>query len=137
MSGQKDYPRSARMATQLRAELSALLLANVIHDPRVASAGLTVTEVKVSQDMGQAMVFVSSLKDDAALAAAVQGLNHAAGKLRHEIGQRIHVRYVPQLRFTLDSATRDGDRITALINQAMAEDRAHAVARGEDLPPKD
>ena len=77
------------------------------------------------------MIWISSLGDDEPLAKAVQGLNHAAGKLRHEVGLRLHIRYVPVLRFMVDEATRQGDHVNALIRKAREEDRAHAEARGE------
>lgn len=132
MAGQKrDYPRAARLSTQLQDELSQLLRANLIHDPRVAGVMITVTKVDVVPDMSHAHVFVSTLGDDAQLLSTVQGLNHAAGKLRHEVGTRLHIRYVPLLRFVADAATREGDRVSALLNKALAEDRAAAAARGE------
>jgi len=132
MASKRDYPRAARFKTELRAVLSEILRADVIRDPRVAGAGLTVTSVDVTPDLANAHVWVSSLSDDDKLAEAVKGLNHAAGKLRHEVGQRIQVRHLPLLRFTADQATREGDRLTALIRTAVAEDHEHARARGED-----
>lgn len=132
MASKRDYPRAARFNTELRAVLTEILRADVIRDPRVAGAGLTVTSVDVTPDLANAHVWVSSLVDDAKLAEAVKGLNHAAGKLRHEVGQRIQVRHLPLLRFTADQATREGDRITALIRTVVAEDREHARSRGED-----
>jgi ribosome-binding factor A len=131
LSNQRDYPRAARLNTQLREELSQLLRSGLIHDPRVAGVDLSVTSVDTTPDLSQAHIWISSLADDATLAKAVQGLNHAAGKLRHEVGLRLHIRYVPVLRFVVDEATREGDRITALIRKAREEDEAHAAARGE------
>lgn len=131
MGSQRDYPRAARFNTQLRGELADLLREGVVHDPRVAGVSLTITGVETLPNLSQARVLVSSLADDAVLAKAVQGLNHAAGKLRHEVGLRLHIRYIPALLFAVDTATRDGDRVNALIRKAREEDRAHAAARGE------
>lgn len=131
----RDYPRAARFNTQLRGELVNLLRASLIHDPRVAGVDLSITQVQTTPDLSQAHVWMSSLADDATLARAVQGLNHAAGKLRHELGLRLHIRYVPILRFIVDEATREGDRVTALIRKAVAEDAEHAKAR-QEAPPR-
>lgn len=131
MSNQRDYPRAARFNPQLRAELVELLRSPLIRDPRVAGVDLSITSVETSQDLSHARVLMSSLADDATLAKAVQGLNHAAGKLRHEIGLRLHIRYVPSLSFVVDTATREGDRVNALIRKAREQDEASAIARGE------
>lgn len=122
MANQRDYPRSARFNPQIRAELVDLLRSSLIRDPRVSGVDLSITSVETSSDLGQANVWMSSLADDETLAKAVQGLNHAAGKLRHEVGLRLHIRYVPVLRFLVDEATREGDRVTALIRKAVARD---------------
>ena len=98
----------------------------------MAGIDLTVTSVEATPDLSQAQVWVSSLAEDARLQEAIQGLNHAAGKLRHEVGQRVQLRVSPQLKFGCDVATRDGDRLTALIRSAVSEDREHARRRGED-----
>jgi ribosome-binding factor A len=104
----------------------------LIRDPRVAGVDLSITSVETSQDLSHARVLMSSLADDATLEKAVQGLNHAAGKLRHEVGLRLHIRYVPSLSFVVDVATREGDRVNALIRAARERDEAHAAARSDE-----
>ena len=132
MSNQRDYPRAARFNSQLREELVQLLRNQVIHDPRVAGVDLSITSIDTVADMRESRILMSSLADDATLAKAVHGLNHAAGKLRHEVGLRLHIRYIPVLTFLVDEATREGDRVTALIRKAVAKDQAQAL--GRDAP---
>lgn len=129
MGNQRDYPRAARFNSQLRGELVELLRSTLIHDPRVAGVDLSVTSVETLPDLSQARILMSSLADDATLAKAVQGLNHAAGKLRHEVGLRLHIRFIPVLTFVIDEATREGDRVNALIRKVMTQDRLKAEAR--------
>ena len=109
-----------------------MLRNQVIHDPRVAGVDLSITSIDTIADMRESRILMSSLADDATLAKAVQGLNHAAGKLRHEVGLRLHIRYIPVLTFVVDEATREGDRVTALIRKAVAKDQAQAA--GRDAP---
>lgn len=135
MGNQRDYPRAARFNSQLREELVQLLRDQVIHDPRVAGVDLSITSIDTLADMREARILMSSLADDATLNRAVQGLNHAAGKLRHEVGLRLHIRYIPVLTFVVDEATREGDRVNALIRTVMAKDRAIAQARGDVMEP--
>ncbi|SFF34040.1 ribosome-binding factor A [Fontimonas thermophila] len=115
----REYPRKLRLNAQLQAEL-AVLIRDELSDPRVA--GVTVTAVDVSPDLRNARVSVSLLGDDARLAEAVEGLNHAAGRLRHGLGRRLSLRYIPQLQFLADVGMRDGDRLHALIRDAVRRD---------------
>lgn len=122
----KEYPRKVRVNAQLQAELAALIR-DELSDPRVK--GVTVTAVDVSPDLRNAKVLVSSLDSDEKLAEAIQGLNHAVGKLRRGLGGRLRLRVVPQLRFVADEALREGDRIGALLNKALRDDAQNAKDR--------
>ena len=86
---------------------------------------MTVTSVDVSPDLRNARVLVSLLGDDKQLAGAVEGLQHAAGRLRGALGKRLSLRYVPQLRFVPDVGLREGDRLNALIRDAVRRDAEH------------
>ncbi|MGH8431878.1 MAG: 30S ribosome-binding factor RbfA [Solimonas sp.] len=125
----REYPRKLRVNTQLQAEL-AQLIRTELSDPRVA--GVTVTGVDVAPDMRQARVTVSLLGPDEQLKEAVAGLNHAAGKLRHGLSKCMRLRTVPNLRFVADLALREGDRVSGLIRNAVAEDQRHAEDRDDE-----
>lgn len=115
----REFPRKLRLNAQLQAEL-AMLIRGSLSDPRVA--GATVTSVDVSPDLRNARVRVSLLGDDARLASAVAGLNHAAGKLRSELSQRLKLRRVPELRFVADTELRQAERVSSLIHDAVRRD---------------
>jgi ribosome-binding factor A len=132
----KEYPRSARLNTQLQHELSALLREGILRDPRLHDRVLTVTSVEVGRDLSSAQVLVSWLGDDASLDEAVKVLNRAAGKVRHELGERLRMRYVPTLHFSADRALREGDRVQALIREAVRKDQASAEQAAVPSPPK-
>jgi len=90
-----------------------------MRDPRVE--GVTITEVKVTPDLRFADVYVSRLGGDAERKEAVQGLEAAAGFLRHELAPRIDLRFVPELRFHLDRSWEQGARIEALLEEIATE----------------
>lgn len=124
----KEYPRKLRVNTQLQA-LLAQLIRSELGDPRVA--GITVTGVDVTPDMREAKVTVSLLGSDEQLKEAIVGLNRAAGKLRHGLSGLVRLRTVPSLRFVPDTALREGDRVSGLIRNAVAEDQRHAEDRDD------
>ncbi len=112
----RDYPRTLRVAEQIQRELAELIRLEV-KDPRVGM--VTLTGVEVSPDYGHAKVFFTLLGSDAQIAAAVAGLNHAAGFLRHELGHRVKLRGIPQLHFTYDESVERGIRLSQLIDTAV------------------
>jgi ribosome-binding factor A len=119
----KEYPRKARLDTQIQHEL-AEIIRDELSDPRVQ--GVTVTRADVAPDLRNATVKVSVLGTDDELKAAVAGLKHASGKLRHELGRRLRLRLVPTLHFSADTQLREADRISELIRNAVRQDqRSH------------
>lgn len=103
-----------------------------LKDPRLGM--VTVSAVKVSTDMGYADVYVTVMgstleeKPDESLAI----LNDAAGFLRGELGRAIKTRITPRLRFHYDEATARGNRMAALINEAVREDEARVQSQNGD-----
>ncbi|HAW85084.1 MAG: ribosome-binding factor A [Spirochaetes bacterium GWD1_61_31] len=99
--------RLKRVEEQVRTEVAALLLRGDIKDPRVDSF-LSITRVALARDGSHAKVFVSTFKDEASLAAAVAGLNHAAGFIQANLAKRIHIRLTPRLVFVVDTGIKQG-----------------------------
>lgn len=116
----RDFPRTRRVGEQMQRELAALIR-DEVKDPRVGM--VTVLAVEVTRDLAHAKVFVTVLGDAEARDASLAALNKAAGFLRHELGQRMLTRTVPQLRFVYDESTERGSRLSALIDQAVASDK--------------
>ncbi|HID86496.1 MAG TPA: 30S ribosome-binding factor RbfA [Anaerolineae bacterium] len=106
--------RQERVADLLQEEISDLLQRKV-RDPRLEF--VTVTAVKVSHDLRHARVYVSHLGSEEEQQAALAGLQHAAGFLRHELRARLSLRRVPELTFVLDESIERGQRILELLHQ--------------------
>lgn len=115
-----DYPRSRRVAEQIKRELSSLI-ATEVKDPRAALA--VVTDVEVSRDLAHAKVYVSTADLDSDGEGLVSGLTRAAGFLRGRLGTSMRVRTVPALRFIEDRTEREAARMDQLIQDAVSEDR--------------
>jgi ribosome-binding factor A len=94
----------------------AKLLQHGARDPRFAA--VTITDVDVSPDLKNAMIFVSML-DDTKVVDTVKALNHAAGYLQHELGEAVELRVVPKLQFRYDDTLSRADRLTKLIDDAI------------------
>jgi len=111
--------RLQRVGDQVRAVLADLLHRRV-HDPRLASVMLT--EVRVSPDLHQAIVYYSVYPaDENELEEADRALERAAGFLRRELGSRVRLKVTPELDFRHDTSAGQAERIERLIDEVKAD----------------
>ena len=108
--------RGGRINEEVRREISNIIQ-NEIKDPRL-TAMVSVTNVKVTKDLRYAKVFVSIFaKNDEEKNNSFVALKNASGYIRKEIGQRINLRYNPQIMFELDESINYGMHIEKLIQK--------------------
>jgi ribosome-binding factor A len=110
----REFGRNVRIASQLQKEL-ALLLQRDMKDPRLGF--ITVNEVEVSRDLAVAKVFVTVMNTDAdGITRNLEVLNDAAAHLHREVGKRIRIRSVPELRFYYDETLDTGMRMDTILS---------------------
>ncbi len=114
------YKRADRVNALLQREL-ATLISEELHDPRIAFP--TVTGVEVTPDLRSARVHVSVLGDDERVASTMHALEKASAYLRHELGERTELRYVPDLIFISDRSAERSARITRLLREAREQEK--------------
>ena len=112
--------RPQRMGHEIQHEISEILLRG-LKDRRVGF--VTVTAVDMSPDLRHARVFVSSLGNPDERAESLRALNHAAGWIRRELGQRIRMRFVPEIVFEEDTSQEYGARIDSLLDEIREEEQ--------------
>lgn len=110
--------RTDRVADQIRCELAELLLREV-RDPRVALA--TISRVEVARDLGHARIWISVLGDESARQNTMEGIEHAKGFLRTQIGRRLRLRVTPELAFELDRGAEYLQSMTELLDRLHKE----------------
>src|SRR5205809_419474 len=106
--------RPDRVAEQIRSELASLL-AREVHDPGIGF--VTLTRVQISPDLQSARVFYTALGDGAARRNSARALERAAPFLRRQIGSRLRLKRVPELKFLYDESIAGQDRIEQLLNE--------------------
>lgn len=114
--------RQRKVAELLHEEISQLIQYGT-QDPRIGF--VTVTGVEVTPDLRLARVYVTVLGDKAEAKSTLEGLNNAKGYFRHQLGQSISLRYIPELAFKLDTSLEQGLRIEHLLDsleEARSED---------------
>lgn len=118
----KEYPRSERLASQIQREL-AMLVHGSLKDPGLAAP--SILEVQVSKDLAYARVYFSVLDPDNAT-DCLEALNRASGFLQREIGKSLKTRITPRLSFIYDDTDIRGHKMSALIDNAVANDKVKA-----------
>jgi ribosome-binding factor A len=103
--------RQKQVSSLIQKELGDLLEKRV-SDPRIDFA--TITAVEISPDLRQAHIFVSIMGNQQ---EAMEGFDHAASFLRHELSSRLALRYMPDLTFHLDDSLERGERIDQLLEE--------------------
>jgi ribosome-binding factor A len=124
--------RQQQVADAIHKEVS-VLIQREMKDPRLGF--VTVTRAEVSPDLHYAKVFVSIMGTPEEQQASMQALQSAAGFLRHELGSRLTMRYIPALQFRADVSIAHSDRIARLLNQLDAADDGTVAAAAPDADP--
>ena len=105
--------RIGRINDEIRRELSQLLRS--VKDPRVSGSMLTITHVDTTTDLRYARVYVTAL-DRTGEKDLMKGLKSASGFLRRELGQRLDLRYTPELQFLADDSIAHGAHILDMLH---------------------
>jgi ribosome-binding factor A len=112
--------RTARVSRQVLQELSEII-EREIKDPRVGM--ITLTSVHMTPDLHTARVYFSRLGTHAEREDSKRALEHAAGFLRRELGARLRLRYLPELRFFVDDSLDVSERISKLLRDEGAAEK--------------
>jgi len=108
----KKTRRTSRVGEMVRDALVEVLR----HDLKNVDIGLaSITGVDVSPDLHFARVYISGLNEDE-VRAAVEQLQHARGAARRFLGQRIRLRYTPELDFKFDDTALRASRIESILH---------------------
>jgi ribosome-binding factor A len=117
----KDFDRTERIGAELQRDLAAVLRTEV-KDPRLHR--VTIQEVRVSRDLSHAKVFFTCFPEDDCGPEQLRLLNgRLAGFLRGRLARRVRLRSVPRLQFVHDESVARGERLSRLIDDAVADEQ--------------
>ena len=110
--------RQRKIEAELQRVLSELI-SREVKDPRVGS--VTITGVRVAPDLSFARVYFTPFASQHPPEEVHEGLTHASGFLRGEIGRRLRLRQAPQLDFVFDDSLDRAAHLTDLIDRAVGK----------------
>lgn len=122
MTGAPQVKRADRVGERIRAELMEMITRGAFRDPGLSSC--YVTEVKLSDDLKHARVYVRSLVTEISAAdreKVIAGLGRASGYIRRELAPRLKLKYHPELKFFWDENVDKARRIEELLHEIEKE----------------
>ncbi|GGF55038.1 30S ribosome-binding factor RbfA [Alteromonas lipolytica] len=122
----REFSRTDRVAQQIHKEVASLLQNEYKH--RVGNLPfITVSDVEVSRDLAHAKVFITFYNsDEAEVKTQMKQLVEHKGFLRSLLAKRIRMRAVPDLHFFEDKSITEGMRISNLVSETIARDKARS-----------
>ena len=116
-----------RNTEDIKRELTAIL--RELKDPRVNGGLISIVRVEVTNDMAYCTVYVSAMEGLERAKVAVKGLESAAGYIRREVGNRLHLRHVPQMIFKPTDSIEYSAHISQVLHKLEEDGR---VSREEE-----
>jgi len=114
----KPFSRAERVGGLIHEVLSELLKKE-IKDPRLEM--ITITAVKMSDDLKQAKVYFAISGNPEAKTGAIEGFNSAAGFLKKKLGRQLELRYMPALKFFYDESLDYGAHIDQVLKSINSD----------------
>lgn len=77
---------------------------------------VTITDVRITNDLSHAKVYVTVLKDEERN-NAIKALNKARGFIEMELSKRVDIRKMPELKFVYDESIEYSNNIENIIER--------------------
>ena len=113
--------RPEQLAEVIREEVSQIV-GFELEDPRVER--VTVTDVRVTENLRDASVFVMAEGTEAEKAEAMKALQKAAPYVRRQLGIALNLKYTPELHFVRDTVEEAAARVEALLSEIKTEEQS-------------
>jgi len=116
VSGRTPSQRQLRVGELIRHELAAIFVHGDVADALIEHAGVTIVEVQLSADLRLATIYVRPFvpgREDAFLAALERQRRH----LRKLLAPRLNLKFMPDLRFRLDTALDYAAHVDEILNR--------------------
>ena len=107
--------RQLRVGEEIRHALVEILRDSHARDPDLQNVNVTVTEVRVSPDLGNATAFVMPLGGQKS-GSIIAALNRASAYFRTQLAHAVQLRHAPRIAFALDTSFSYAEKIDGLLH---------------------
>jgi ribosome-binding factor A len=111
--------RSIRVNELVKREISDILHTRY----RSESVYITITDVEVSPNLRTARVFYSVIGNETRVRESQLWLDRNRDEIRHFLGKRVVLKYLPHLSFRNDPSIERGMNLISLLDELEEDDR--------------
>ena len=112
--------RPERIAETLREEITEIV-GYELEDPRLEA--VTVTDVRVSDDLRDAKVFVVVEGDETEIREAMKALHKAENFVRRQVAMNLNINHAPHIHFARDTVEEKAERVEQLLSELSKENK--------------
>jgi ribosome-binding factor A len=107
--------RVLKVGERVRHILSELLARQEVHDDTLSAHTVSVTEVRMTPDLRNAIAYVKPLlgEDEGVV---IKALRSNTAYLQREVAKRLGLKFAPKLQFKPDESFDEAERIERLLN---------------------
>lgn len=120
-----DAARARKVADRIKT-LIAAGLDPIVKDPDLGF--VTITDVRVTNDLQHASVFYTVFGDEAQRAKTADLLEANRGRLRSHVGKNLGIRLTPSLEFIADAIPETAAHLEVLLQEARDRDAQVAAS---------
>ena len=113
-TSEQQSVRVLKVGERVRHILSELLARQEVHDDTLSAHSVSVTEVRMSPDLRNAVAYVKPLMGEAE-EVVVKALRTNTAFLQREVAKRLGLKFAPKLKFRADETFDEADRIERLL----------------------
>jgi ribosome-binding factor A len=92
------------------------IIKNEMKDPRISEMA-SVTHVELSRDLKYAKAYISIYDTEKLKKSTIETLTHAEHFIKNEVGTRMRLRRLPEIRFILDTSIEYSSKISELLKK--------------------
>lgn len=114
--------RVSQIGEEIKRVISQLLRTK-LKDPRISDM-VSITEVRVTNDLSYAKVFVSVFGTEDEKKDTLEGIRNAEGFIKKEIGRNVKMRIMPKLIFELDDSVEESLRLEKILEEIKTKEES-------------
>ena len=122
--------RPERVADILREEISQIV-GYELEDPRLGI--VAVTDVRLSDNLRDAQVFVTIAGDEAEQKLALAALRHAAPYVRKQLSISLNLPRTPEIHFVRDTVEERAERVDGLLHELALEEKREEGTKDQEV----
>ena len=118
--------RLAKVSSLLKKEIT-LILQNDLENNLIKDHFVNISKVDLSGDLQHCKIYITSTAEKKVRKEIVENLNIAKSSIRHNLGQRIEMRRVPEITFKDDIVLDKGLSVLKLLDELKNKNQNNNV----------